>query len=183
MKKGAKKKGGTLYRLLDRYDGLADDYDASRAYSEQRSRELRSRLNSSAEPHEFVPSKAQEPDPTLVLQRIDRERYEKQPNARKKRKKKNVRAILEAEAKRNNPKPFEIDGEPVRMRVDAEIDAADRRVRGGASISDIEGRKRGRAAMGGAREALSIGEIAVIAITSLSLIQIIISMIILMICI
>ncbi len=114
MKKAQKHASGTLGRLLNRYDKRADEYDASPAYREQESREFHSRLNMSKPSYEYVPKQSDEPDAELVLQKIDKERYEKR-GIRKSGgvKRKSVRKMLEAEAERYNPRPFEMDAKTV----------------------------------------------------------------------
>lgn len=111
MKKAQKRASGTLGRLLNRYDQRAEEYDASPAYKEQESREFHSRLNMSRSSYEYVSKQSDEPDAELVLQKIDNERYENR-GARKSggKKRRSVRRMLEAEAERYNPRPFEMDG-------------------------------------------------------------------------
>lgn len=191
MKKAQKSTSTTLYRLLKRYDGRADEYDASSAYTEQKSRELRSRLNAPKKkaPYEYEASPAESTEPRERVRQSTRGKRETGKADARARQRKNVRSVLGTEARRFNPKPFEFEStdfpknetENTAEKFSTRGAGEKEKKRTDAPQKTVPTDKGNEAERRGGEISLSFYELWVLGLISLSLLQIIISLLILII--
>ena len=105
MKKvqNSEKQNGAQNELLKYYENRASGFDNSSAYTEQRSREIASRAASQKVKREYTPEANVHLDTVVLLDRIDEARY-KEDKSKMNIDKNDIKAKLEKEAARSNPK-------------------------------------------------------------------------------
>ncbi|MBO5716259.1 MAG: hypothetical protein J6S23_07720 [Clostridia bacterium] len=89
--------------LLEHYENRTKSFDNSSAYTEQRAREIASRATAQKLRREYTPEANVRLDTMVLLDRIDGARYKKDKN-KMNTNKNDIKAKLEREAARSNPK-------------------------------------------------------------------------------
>lgn len=105
MKKvqNSEKQNRAQNELLKYYENRASGFDNSSAYAEQRAREIASRAASQKVKREYTPEANARLDTVVVLDSIDEARYKDDKN-KMNTNKNDIKAKLEREAARSNPK-------------------------------------------------------------------------------
>ena len=105
MKKvqNSEKQNRAQNELLNRYENRTNSFDNSSAYTEQRAREIATRATTQKLKREYTPQANARLDTLVLLDRIDDARY-KEDKDKMNTNKNDIKAKLEREAARSNPK-------------------------------------------------------------------------------
>lgn len=104
--------------LLEHYENRTGGFDNSSAYTDQRAREISARVTTQKVKREYTPEANARLDTTVLLDQIDEARYKEDKN-KMNNSKNDIKAKLEREAARSNPKGAGKNGAPEKQSANA----------------------------------------------------------------